>query len=61
MNGCYRTEREIQLNICNCDQYNPATDKCKSKLETVSRIDGQPICPRNPDAISLSEWEKMNK
>ncbi|OGC76979.1 hypothetical protein A2619_03455 [candidate division WWE3 bacterium RIFOXYD1_FULL_39_9] len=58
MNGCYRTQREIEEGICTCLQYEQATGRCLSKIDTVSKIDGQSTCPRNPLAIPYKEWEK---
>lgn len=57
MNGCWRTQEEINKNICTCPQYDPTSVKCLSELDTVSRDDGVPMCPRNPKAVSREQWE----
>ena len=57
MNGCHPDK--IQDEKCICEFYS-MQQTCLSKEDTVSRINGQPICPYKFDAVSRKEWIRLH-
>jgi hypothetical protein len=49
-NGCY---------LDTCDKF--AESRCLDERDTVSQIDGQPMCPHHPLAVTRKEWAQWKE